>query len=276
MTAQTLGLPLKLSIEENSLGEYSVFLGGEYGLGEILEENGYHNFLLLGSDATFWGRKNLFEQHGNYEIWDFESAMEENKVSEKIWWGYTDDLLFEFAKEKLLYLSSQEEQFNFTMLTADTHFPDGYLCDKCMNQYDEQYKNVISCSSRQVYNFINWIQKQDFYENTTIVVMGDHLTMQSDFFALEEGQEYDKTVVSIIINPAVETENTNNRIFSTMDIYPTTLSALGAKIEGDRLALGTNLFSEEETLLERYGIEYVNNELMKASKFYNDKLLVDQ
>lgn len=100
--------------------------------------------------------------------------------------------------------------------------------------------------------------------------------MQSDFFALEEGQEYDKTVVSIIINPAVETENTNNRIFSTMDIYPTTLSALGAKIEGDRLALGTNLFSEEETLLERYGIEYVNNELMKASKFYNDKLLVDK
>ena len=276
MTAQTLGLPLKLSIEENSLGEYSVFLGGAYGLGEILEKNGYHNFLLLGSDATFGGRKNLFEQHGNYEIWDFESAMEENKVSEKIWWGYTDDLLFEFAKEKLLYLSSQEEQFNFTMLTADTHFPDGYLCDKCMNQYDEQYKNVISCSSRQVYNFINWIQKQDFYENTTIVVMGDHLTMQSDFFALEEGQEYDKTVVSIIINPAVETENTNNRIFSTMDIYPTTLSALGAKIEGDRLALGTNLFSEEETLLERYGIEYVNNELMKASKFYNDKLLVDK
>lgn len=53
MTAQTLGLPLKLSIEENSLGEYSVFLGGAYGLGEILEENGYHNFLLLGSDATF-------------------------------------------------------------------------------------------------------------------------------------------------------------------------------------------------------------------------------
>ena len=70
MTAQTLGLPLKLSIDVNSLGEYSVFLGGAYGLGEILEKNGYHNFLLLGSDVTFGGRKNLFEQHGNYEIWD--------------------------------------------------------------------------------------------------------------------------------------------------------------------------------------------------------------
>ena len=276
MTAQTLGLPLKLSIDENALSEYSVFLGGAYGLGEILEENGYHNFLLLGSDATFGGRKNLFEQHGNYEIWDFESAIAENRVTEKIWWGYTDELLFEFAKEKLLYLASQEEPFNFTMLTADTHFPDGYLCDKCVNKWDEQYKNVISCSSRQVYNFVNWIQKQDFYENTTIVIMGDHLTMQSDFFNLEDGQEYDKTVVSIIINPAVETDNTENRMFSTMDLYPTTIAALGDKIEGDKLALGTNLFSKEETLLEKYGLEYVNNELMKASKFYNDKILVSK
>ena len=276
MTAQTLGLPLKLSIDVNSLGEYSVFLSGAYGLGEILEENGYHNFLLLGSDATFGGRTNLFEQHGNYEIWDFESAIAENRVTEKIWWGYTDELLFEVAKEKLLDLSSQDETFNFTMLTADTHFPDGYLCDKCVNKWDEQYKNVISCSSRQVYNFVNWIQKQDFYENTTIVIMGDHLTMQSDFFNLEDCQEYDKTVVSIIINPAVETNNTENRMFSTMDLYPTTISALGAEIEGDKLALGTNLFSEEETLLEKYGLEYVNNELMKASKFYNDKILVSK
>lgn len=150
------------------------------------------------------------------------------------------------------------------------------LGQKCVNKWDEQYKNVISCSSRQVYNFVNWIQKQDFYENTTIVIMGDHLTMQSDFFNLEDGQEYDKTVVSIIINPAVETDNTENRMFSTMDLYPTTIAALGAKIEGDKLALGTNLFSKEETLLEKYGLEYVNNELMKASKFYNDKILVSK
>ena len=274
MSAQTLGVPLKLSIEQNALSEYSVFLSGGYGIGEILEENGYYNFLLLGPDAIFGGRKNLFEQHGNYEIWDFESAMEENRVKEKIWWGYNDELLFEFAKEKLLYLSAQEEPFNFTMLTADTHFPDGYLCDKCLDLWNEQYKNVISCSSRQVYDFIKWIQKQDFYENTTIVIMGDHLTMQSNFFTLQEGQEYDKTVVSMIINSAIETEYENDRIFSTFDMFPTTLAALGAKIEGEKLALGTNLFSKEKTLLEKYDMEYLNNELMKTSKFYNTKILV--
>lgn len=41
------------------------------------------------------------------------------------------------------------------MLTVDTHFTDGYVCELCQNQYDEQYSNVIACSSRQVSEF--WI-----------------------------------------------------------------------------------------------------------------------
>lgn len=274
MSAQTAGVPLKLSIDDNAMSEYSSFLEGSHSIGQILENNGYRNFLLLGSDATFGGRRNLFRQHGNYEIWDFESAMAENKVTEKIWWGYTDDLLFEYAKQKIVELSKREEPFNFTMLTADTHFPDGYQCKDCPNKWDEQYKNVISCSSKKVGEFVEWIKKQDFYDNTTIVIAGDHLTMQSNFFELEEGQEYDKTVVSIIINSAVETENSKNRQYSTMDLYPTTLAALGARIEGNRLALGTNLFSDEQTLIEKYGIEYVNNELMKTSNYYNNNILV--
>lgn len=273
MAAQTAGVPLKLSIEDNAMEEYSTFLGGAYSIGQVLQKNGYHNFLLLGSDATFGGRRNLFEQHGNYEIWDFESAKSENKATEQIWWGFTDDQLFEYAKEKILYLSEQEQPFNFTMLTADTHFPDGYKCKDCPDKWDEQYKNVISCSSKRVGDFVKWIQKQEFFDNTTVVISGDHLTMQSNFFELEEGQEYQKKVVNLIINPAVEPES-NNREYSTMDLYPTTLAALGANIDGNKLGLGTNLFSNEETLIEKYGLKYVNDELMKISRYYNNNILV--
>ena len=59
-----------------------------------------------------------------------------------------------------------------------------------------------------------------------------------------------------------------------MDLYPTTLGALGAKIEGNRLGLGTNLFSNEKTLIEKYGVEYVNKELKKVSRFYDNSILV--
>lgn len=275
MTAQTSGIPLKIGVDVNSLNEYSVFLQGAHSIGQVLEKNGYKNFLLLGSDAVFGGRKNLFEQHGNYEIWDFESAIKEERVKEKIWWGYTDGLLFEIAKEKIQNLANQEQPFNFTLLTADTHFEDGYKCEDCEEKWDEQYKNVISCSSKKVGEFVNWIKEQDFYKDTTIVITGDHLTMQSNFFEVAE-EEYQKTVVNVIINSAQETENTKNRQYSTMDLYPTTLAAIGATIDGNRLALGTNLFSNEQTLIEKYGLEYVNNELMKTSKYYDNHILVTE
>ena len=276
MTAHTLGVPLKISVECNSLSDYSVFLEGGYGIGEILEKEGYKNFLMFGSNAIFGGRKNLYEQHGNYEIWDVESAIKENRIDGYIWWGFNDELLFTYAKEKITDLSKKDEPFNFTMLTVDTHFPNGFKCQDCEDKWDDQYKNVISCSSKKVAEFINWIKAQDFYENTTIVLVGDHLTMQMDFMEPPEGEEYDKTVVSIIINPAIQANNTKNRKYYSMDFMPTTLAALGAKIEGNRLALGTNLFSDEPTLLEKYGIEYVVEELKKTSKFYNNNILLKQ
>ena len=57
-------------------------------------------------------------------------------------------------------------------------------------------------------------------------------------------------------------------------MFPTTLAALGAQIEGDRLALGTNLFSSEETLEEKYGYDEVNDHLRQKSYFY-DMLIND-
>jgi phosphoglycerol transferase len=44
-----------------------------------------------------------------------------------------------------------------------------------------------------------------------------------------------------------------------MDMFPTTLAALGVEIEGDKLGIGVNLFSDKQTLAEKYGIETLNN-----------------
>ena len=52
-----------------------------------------------------------------------------------------------------------------------------------------------------------------------------------------------------------------------MDNFPTTLAAMGVKIEGNRLGLGTNLFSEELTLMEDIGESTLKAELKKKSEF---------
>lgn len=280
MVSQTSGVPLKITIDGNEYGKHASFLPGVYTLGEVLEQNGYNNYMLLGSEGEFGGRKSYFESHGNYKIWDYCSAIEEGRMTEedKVWWGYSDSDLFKYAKEQLLEISKQNEPFNYTLLTVDTHFTDGYKCDNCKYDFQDQYSNVISCSSRQVSEFINWIQNQSFYENTTIILSGDHLTMQADIEEQANKNNYkERTVYNAIINSRIQPEGKKiNRQFFTIDMYPTTLAALGAKIPGNKLGLGTNLFSTEQTIAEKYGLEYTRTEVEKKSVFYNKQLLYNK
>ncbi len=268
MFAHTSGIPLSISIDGNDMNTQEHFFAGAVTLGDILESAGYCQNLMIGSDATFGGRRLYFTEHGNYNIYDYNYASENGLIPPdyRVWWGYEDEKLFSFAKDKLTELSQQSTPFNFTMLTVDTHFEDGYPCELCTDEFgDNQYANVMACSSRQVKELVDWIQQQDFYENTTIVIAGDHPTMDKDFCE-EVDDDYTRKVYTTYINPAAELETTEKRNYTTFDNFPTTLAALGVKIDGNRLGLGTNLFSSTQTLTERFGIDKMDTELKKKSK----------
>ena len=273
MVSQTSGVPLKISIDANEYEGYGEFLPGVYNIGEVLKDNGYSNYLMMGSDATFGGRKDYFTYHSNYTIYDYVSAKEEGLIDKdySVWWGYEDKKLFEFAKDKILKISKNDEPFNFTMLTADTHFIDGYLDESCPKMFESQYANSFYCSDMMINEFVEWIKKQDFYDNTTIIITGDHLTMQSGFYDISNG--YIRTVYNTFINSAVEPVKEKERLFTSVDMYPTTLAALGVKIDGNKLGLGVNLFSSEQTLSEKLGFDYFYEELNKKSFFYDNDLL---
>lgn len=275
LVAQTSGLPLNLPIDANSYSaENAKFLEGAVSLGEILETNGYSNNIIFGSDATYAGRKNYFEQHGNYHITDWISLKEEGKLDKdyKEWWGFEDSKLFNFAKEEILEISQNNKPFNYTILTANTHFSDGYTEKTCTLDNNRKYASSISCSDKMIYDFVNWIKKQKFYKDTVIVITGDHLSMDKKHFEKVD-KNYTRTVFNTFLNTNIKNVNNKNRMVSSFDVFPTTLSLLGATWEGDRLGLGTNLFSDEKTIFEEYGYEYVNNELKKKSSFYNKKIL---
>ena len=59
-----------------------------------------------------------------------------------------------------------------------------------------------------------------------------------------------------------------NRQCNALDIFPTTLSALGFDIRGDRLGLGTDLFATRRTLSESMGPAALDEELSVQSGFY--------
>lgn len=275
--AQSMGIPLNLEnatqVWNRNFEESSQFMPHVTALGDILKQNGYNNYFMCGSNAAFAGRANLFKQHGDYQIFDYNTAITDKIIDSDhyVWWGYEDFYLFQYAKQELAEITKEDEPFNFTMLTVDTHFANGYFCDKCPLIYGTQYENVIRCSDTQISDFVEWVQQQDFYKDTTIVIAGDHLSMDGLVPGwIPEGYER-KTFFTVINGPDYPLEVT--REFATIDIYPTIIESLGAKIDGGRLALGTSLYSNQQTLLERMGYDELNRQMNAKSDFYESVIL---
>ena len=98
--------------------------------------------------------------------------------------------------------------------------------------------------------------------------MGDHLGNEKTTM-IDIDESYVRTTYNCIINPAKQAISTKNREFSSLDMFPTTLSAIGAQIKGDRLGLGTDLFSSSKTLCEQLGKEEYMKQLEQSSKYYD-------
>ena len=274
--AQTSGLPLKISINGNKMDSQESFFPGVTALGDILEKEGYRQAFLIGSDAEFGGRALYMENHGGYELWDYHWALETGNIPENynVFWGYEDEKLFEIAKKTLSELSEGDEPFNLTMLTVDTHHPDGYHCELCGDSFDGQYDNAIACTDRQAAEFIRWLKEQPFYENTTVVIAGDHPSMKSGY--MSEVAKKDRKVYTLILNGAAVNEKPDQyREYTTMDLFPTTLAAIGADIGGDMLGLGVNLYSGHSTLAERYSLSEINEQLTRPSDILDGLMKID-
>ncbi len=276
LTAQFLGVPLSVPSGMETY-DFETFLPGAFGLGDVLSLAGYNQMAVLGSDSDFGSRTALYNDHGITDILDYRAAVDRGLIPSDYFefWGYEDDKLFEFCKTEILRLAALDAPFFLTALTVDTHFEDGYVCQHCEDNFDDQYSNVIYCSDTQVYEFVQWIQAQDFYEDTVIVIAGDHCTMDKDY--LEDiPEDYVRTVYHTIINAdetASQGVENQNRSYTTMDLYPTTLASMGITWDSDRLALGTNLYSDTPTLMEELGLEPLNEQIRATSTYFNVYLM---
>jgi len=276
MVTQTAGLPLKTppDTDGNDYGVDGTFLPGTTTLMDVLHGSGYQQALMVGSDAEFGGRDSYFSSHSVDNIYDLYTARQDGLIPPdyKEWWGFEDAKLYLYAQQVLTEMASQEQPFAFYMLTADTHHIDGYVCSLCAATHEKQYENVYSCASRQALAFVQWLQAQDFYENTTIVLVGDHPTMDNAYIqSVLPDENYTRYVYNCFINSAAIPAQTTNRATYTIDMFPTVLAAMGCRIEGDRVGLGTNLFSATPTLAEVLGAEKFDIELSKHSSYYTSR-----
>lgn len=64
---------------------------------------------MFGADSDFGGLTSFFQNHGDFNFMDYKAVKEKGLIPKdyKVWWGYEDDKLYEFAKEELIRLSKR-------------------------------------------------------------------------------------------------------------------------------------------------------------------------
>ena len=274
LVAQTCGIPLHLPItNHNKFLPKHGYLPKAWCLFDILKEQGYEQSFMTGMESSYAGVNKFFESHGNLNIlsWEdwkakFDLDDDHDPIRKRI---LRDEELYQEAREEISRLAKTGKPFSFTIMTMDTHGGNEFLDEQnCSAVYDERYQNVYRCASKKIGAFVEWLQKQPFYKNTTVVIVNDHLAMNDALF-MEDMQRRD---LNIIINSATspQVERTKNRQFTPFDMYPTIVESLGFDIKGNKLGLGVSLYSQEQALPEKGYDTYekLDDELSKRSHIY--------
>lgn len=251
---------------------------GIYGLGDILDKDGYSQEFICGSRLQFAGRGEFYQEHqieplGIEEILEKYPEFENNKTNLNGFMQIQDKDMYKALKQEITNKYKSGSKFSIAALTIDTHFPGEGRCSECLDEYDD-YRDILKCADRQIGEFIDWASDQPWMEDTTIVLMGDHLHMENSVELYNNAaadSNYTRTIYNAIINP-VETQGLNeeenksdrlnNRQFNQADWMPTILAQIGySNIE--RINIGTNMFSNRQTLSEELGFDKLDKELQR-------------
>lgn len=236
---------------------------------EILRQNGWSTHVIKSTDMSFAQMGVFFTSHG------FDNVLNIDKLSEKYGfnikenmgtsWGLRDSFYYDLAKAYLTEIAAKKQPFVLTMITLDTHNPDIYLDPKCPTKFGHQ-KDVIFCADQMASEFLDWLSEQDFYSNSVVVVLGDHPDSGSK---LGHRRSQEAEIVNFIINSQSSLKADQARQWTTLDLAPTILNALGIRFDQGAFGLGRSLFADQPTLFETYGLS-LDTELNKASELYEN------
>ena len=264
MHTRSFGLPhisnyRKTSILHNYKSIYS-----------ILNTFGYKQVFFQGNPGLYSSFKNLVIDQKINEVYGPDDliqrlAIDSTKLIKRHGYKTVQDKdAFKFA---LQILDSIQSPFSLTFFTIDTHSPSGIYDPECVkssdeNNEDERLKASVRCVSRELKKFIDTLKTKEFYKNTSIVFFGDHLFMGTRLVKGFPNRKW----VNVFINSSKTPILEEKRLYSDVDMFPTIISSMNFDIEGDKLGLGTDLFSGKKTLVENIGLDSLNKEILKMSK----------
>lgn len=246
---------------------------------KMFKEGGYQTSYMHGNNGTFWNRENVYTRMPVDHI-EFKTEFED--VSEIVSEYVSDELIYKQAVQKLKNYQNQEDKPFFSFIVAaSSHTPfqleglqDRSKISVDVGKYkDTFFGNYIEAVNYADYafgQFLKGLEEEGLYDDTVILVFGDHNGLPMHNEELEEFLKFynpELTDLDIELNytkvacgmkiPGVQNIKIEKPV-SKLDIKPTFANLCNLQ---DGLSLGTDMFASKNFVS-------LNNEIIIADEYY--------
>ena len=271
MIASQCGAPLMPAglLHDRQFEPLSSVVPGVECLGDLLSAQGYQLSFLGGASTEFAGKGRFYSDHGFENVFGFKALQSRLEDPEYVNdWGLYDDTLYDLTVEEIERLESQSDQpWGVVNLSITGHAPNGYPAQSCVERqgaWDEiDILYSVECSAWLARNLVERLEAGGLLDNTVVAILSDHLTMRVSVWDELTTLDRDNTFILLGTDQAPQRIS---RSASTMDIFPTLLDALGYTPNDSQAGLGVSLLNDAETLVERHGVQSINERLHAESE----------
>lgn len=204
-------------------------------LGDVLHEAGYTQIYMGGAPIQF-SNKGLF-----FRLHDYDQALgllqleagHHGKLPES-GWGLYDSALFKLALQRYEQFEARRKPFNLSMLTLDTHPPNGRPSPGCP-RYEGNPNSMLQavhCTDYLLGRFIDALSQQPAWKDTVVLIMSDHLMMRNVAESLFPA-DYHRQPALLVLNAG---RGVRPATMYHMDIAPTLLDLLGVRTNATFIA----------------------------------------
>ncbi|MDT2823786.1 LTA synthase family protein [Vagococcus lutrae] len=252
------------------LGNKNTFQAAPAILGQ---EAGYTSAVFHGNAGTFWNRNETYK-HLGYDYF-FDGSYYDVNEDNSFQYGLHDKPFFQQSTQ---YLEHLQQPFYTKFIAVSNHYPysefkDGDAGFPMANTKDTTINGYFATANyldKAVEEFFNYLKASGLYENSMIVLYGDHYGI-SDSRNVELAELLDKSPslwgpydnaqlqrVPLMFHIPGQTEGFVNHTFGgQVDVLPTLLHLLG--IDSNKyLMLGQDLFSPENSQI----VTFRNGDIM--------------
>ena len=226
-------------------------------LPRLLRARGYAALAMHGDRAGFWNRAHMYPALG------FERfvSKKDYEVDEVFGLGLSDGSFF---RQSLAMLEAQERPFYAFLVTLSSHYPFGFpelLKAAAFDQGDEaegailrSYLAAIHYFDREFGNFIDGLKKDGLFDESVIIVYGDHAAIPkwdsaslSKLIGKDLDEEYEWREANRVpfmahVPGGVKLPYVKGRALGQIDIPASAASLLGVEFAS---GLGRNIFAPE-------------------------------